>query len=201
MRISTLKRFVPVALASLAAVVPLGAGTVGAQLAPGALSTVPVPKPDLTGFVRDEAAAVALGKALFWDMQLGSDGVQSCGACHFHGGADNRLKNQVNPGTQHAATTFEVAKPNATLTAANFPLHKLANPDDRLSAVLFDADDVISSQSVTLQKFNDIIPGQAVENCTVTPDPIFSVGGVNVRRVQPRNVPTMINAILTFRNF
>src|SRR5438093_1476792 len=177
MRISTLKRFVPVALASLAAVVPLGAGTVGAQLAPGALSTVPVPKPDLTGFVRDEAAAVALGKALFWDMQLGSDGVQSCGACHFHGGADNRLKNQVNPGTQHAATTFEVAKPNATLTAANFPLHKLANPDDRLSAVLFDADDVISSQSVTLQKFNDIIPGQAVENCTVTPDPIFSVGG------------------------
>ena len=201
MRISTLKRFVPVALASLAAVVPLGAGTVGAQLAPGALSTVPVPKPDLTGFVRDEAAAVALGKALFWDMQLGSDGVQSCGACHFHGGADNRLKNQVNPGTQHAATTFEVAKPNATLTAANFPLHKLANPDDRLSAVLFDADDVISSQSVTLQKFNDIIPGQAVENCTVTPDPIFSVGGVNVRRVQPRNVPTMINAIFTFRNF
>src|SRR5438552_2407778 len=201
MRISTLKRFVPVALASLAAVVPLGAGTVGAQLAPGALSTVPVPKPDLTGFVRDEATAVALGKALFWDMQLGSDGVQSCGACHFHGGADNRLKNQVNPGTQHAATTFEVAKPNATLTAANFPLHKLANPDDRLSAVLFDADDVISSQSVTLQKFNDIIPGQAVENCTVTPDPIFSVGGVNVRRVQPRNVPTMINAIFTFRNF
>src|SRR5207253_310785 len=59
----------------------------------------------------------------------------------------------------------------------------------------------ISSQSVTLQKFNDIIPGQAVENCTVTPDPIFSVGGVNVRRVQPRNVPTMINAIFTFRNF
>src|SRR5947199_3661261 len=201
MRISTLKRFVPVALASLAAVVPLGAGTVGAQLAPGALSTVPVPKPDLAGFVRDEAAAVALGKALFWDMQLGSDGVQSCGACHFHGGADSRLKNQVNPGTIHAATTFEVAKPNATLTAANFPLHKLANPDDRLSAVLFDADDVISSQSVTLAKFNDIIPGQAVENCTVTPDPIFSVGGVNVRRVQPRNTPTMINAIFTFRNF
>src|SRR5947208_1278289 len=201
MRISTLKRFVPVALASLAAVVPLGAGTVGAQLAPGALSTVPVPKPDLTGFVRDEAAAVALGKALFWDMQLGSDGVQSCGACHFHGGADNRLKNQVNPGTLHAATTFEVAKPNATLTAANFPLHKLANVEDRRSAVLFDADDVVSSQSVTLQKFNDIIPGQAEENCTVTPDPIFSVGGVNVRRVQPRNVPTMINAVFTFRNF
>src|SRR5207245_7433684 len=132
----------------------LRASTAVAQLPPGALSTVPVPKPNLAGFVRDEAAAVALGKALFWDMQLGSDGVQSCGACHFHGGADNRLKNHVNPRTQHPATTFEVAKPNATLTAANFPLHKLANPDARLSAVLFDAADGISSQSLTLTNVN-----------------------------------------------
>src|SRR5436305_14023067 len=114
-------------------------------------------------------------------MQRGSDGVHACGACHFHGGADNRLKNQVNPGTQHAATTFEAAKPNATLTAANFPLHKLANPDHRLSAVLFDADDVISSQSATLQKYNDIIPGQSVVNCTVTPHPLVSLGSVNAR--------------------
>src|SRR3989454_7403965 len=199
MRNSSLKRFARPPLASLAVVVLLR-GTAVAEV-PGALGTVPVPKPDLAGFVRDEAAAVALGKALFWAMQLGSDGIQTCGSCHFHGGADNRLKNQVNPGTLHAATTFEVAKPNATLTAANFPLHKLANVEDRLSKVLFDADDVVSSQSVTLAKFNDIIPGQAEENCTVTPDPIFNVGGVNVRRVQPRNTPTMINAIFTFRNF
>src|SRR5437870_2853150 len=200
MRSSTLNRFARMPLASLAVVVLLRASTAVAEV-PGAIGTVPVPKPNLAGFVRDEAAAVALGKALFWDMQLGSDGIQSCGACHFHGGADSRLKNQVNPGTIHGATTFEVAKPNATLTAANFPLHKLANPEDRFSTVLFDADDVISSQSVTLAKFNDIIPGQAEENCTVTPDPIFNVGGVNVRRVQPRNTPTMINAIFTFRNF
>src|SRR5437870_7996640 len=200
MRSSTLNRFARMPLASLAVVVLLRASTAVAEV-PGAIGTVPVPKPNLAGFVRDEAAAVALGKALFWDMQLGSDGIQSCGACHFHGGADSRLKNQVNPGTIHGATTFEVAKPNATLTAANFQLHKLANPEDRFSTVLFDADDVISSQSVTLAKFNDIIPGQAEENCTVTPDPIFNVGGVNVRRVQPRNTPTMINAIFTFRNF
>ena len=200
MRSSTLNRFARMPLASLAVVVLLRASAAVAEV-PGALGTVPVPKPDLAGFVRDEAAAVALGKALFWDMQIGSDGIQTCGSCHFHGGADNRLKNQVNPGTLHAATTFEVAKPNATLTAANFPLHKLANVEDRRSAVLFDADDVVSSQSVTLRKFNDVIPGQAEENCTVTPDPIFNVGGVNVRRVQPRNTPTMINAIFTFRNF
>jgi len=201
MTIRRLKRTLALAIASLAGIAPLGPGAAVAQVPLGSLKTVPVPKPDLTGFVRDEATAIKLGKALFWDMQGGSDGIQSCGSCHFHGGADSRLKNQVNPGTIHAATTFQVAGPNATLTAANFPLHRLANPDDRLSAVLFDADDVVSSQSVTLRKFNDVIPGQAEENCTVTPDPIFNVGGVNTRRVQPRNTPTMINAIFTFRNF
>ena len=42
-----------------------------------------------------------LGKALFWDMQVGSDGVQSCGTCHFNGtGTDTRTKNQVNPNHQ-----------------------------------------------------------------------------------------------------
>src|SRR5947199_121994 len=173
----TLERSVAASVASPAIVFLLGAGTAGAEVPLGALGTVPVPKPDLAGFVRDEAAAVALGKALFWDMQIGSDGIQTCGSCHFHGGADNRLKNQVNPGTLHAATTFEVAKPNATLTAANFPLHKLANVEDRRSAVLFDADDVVSSQSVTLRKFNDVIPGQAEDTCTVTPDPTDSVLG------------------------
>jgi cytochrome c peroxidase len=29
--------------------------------------------------------AIALGKALFWDRQLGSDG-QACASCHFHAG-------------------------------------------------------------------------------------------------------------------
>src|SRR2546425_9910454 len=91
MRSSSLKRFVRPPLASLAVVVLLGASTAVAEVPLGPLSTVPVPKPDLAGFVRDEAAAVALGKALFWDMQLGSDGIQTCGRCHFHSGAGNRL--------------------------------------------------------------------------------------------------------------
>jgi len=41
--------------------------------------------------------AIALGKALFWDQQAGSDG-NACASCHFHAGADTRLKNQLNPG-------------------------------------------------------------------------------------------------------
>ena len=37
--------------------------------------------------VVDEAKAIALGKALFWDVNVGSDGM-ACASCHFHAGAD-----------------------------------------------------------------------------------------------------------------
>src|SRR5690348_10242103 len=64
-----------------------------------ALSTVPVPDvPGLNNYIFNKTAAVALGKALFWDMQAGSDGVQACASCHFSAGADTRGTNMVNPG-------------------------------------------------------------------------------------------------------
>src|SRR5207302_10611838 len=34
-----------------------------------------------------------------------------------------------------------------------------------------------------------------------SPDPVFNVGGLNVRGVEPRNTPTMINAAFNHRNF
>src|SRR6185295_812761 len=80
------------------------------------LSAHRVPRPTTLGdYVRDEAAAIRLGKALFFDMQAGSDGVVACATCHFQAGADGRVKNQLNPGTLHNATTFEVAGPNGTV--------------------------------------------------------------------------------------
>jgi cytochrome c peroxidase len=69
-------------------------------------------------------------------MQVGSDGVQSCGTCHFSAGADNRTKNQLNPNHLSGDTFFEVGQAGPTLAGANhdlvasdFPLHKLNNPD------------------------------------------------------------------------
>jgi len=77
--------------------------------------------------------AIALGKALFWDMQVGSDGVQSCGTCHFNGvGADTRTKNQINPNHLGGDLNIDLHGINAAnqeLTAADFPFHKLWNPD------------------------------------------------------------------------
>src|SRR5919198_4458205 len=166
------------------------------------LKTVPVPEPaNLGDFVFDRGAAIALGKALFWDMQVGSDGVQACASCHYHAGADHRTKNQVNPGLAGGDTSFQVAGPNVTLTPAHFPLHKLAVPDDRFSPLLRDSNDVISSQGVFKGELVGVVRGKARELGTAVADPVFHVGAANTRRVAGRNAPTVINAVFNLNNF
>src|SRR3954463_8607279 len=50
----------------------------GNLFAPAPLKTVPVPEPStLMNFVKDRNAAINLGKALFWDMQVGSADLQA----------------------------------------------------------------------------------------------------------------------------
>ena len=51
------------------------------------LSSVAVPKP-VGGDIKNQTAAIVLGKALFWDAQVGSDGVVACASCHSNAGAD-----------------------------------------------------------------------------------------------------------------
>lgn len=161
-------------------------------------------------FIKDKQAAIALGKALFWDMSVGSDGVQACASCHFSAGADNRAKNQISPGLnrklQSAASdadkSFSPHGPNYTLKAEDFPLHKLSDPLNRYSAVERTSNDIVSSQGVASREFVNVIPGFPVDLTKYLADPDgFQVNGVNTRRVEPRNTPTVINAALNFRNF
>ncbi len=42
---------------------------------PNLPTRIPLP-PDLCDYVKDEEAAIQLGKAFFWDMQAGSDGAR-----------------------------------------------------------------------------------------------------------------------------
>jgi cytochrome c peroxidase len=187
----------------------LGVADVTAQVP--ALSDIPVPRPPNLGeFIRDEQAATVLGKALFWDMQVGSDGVQACATCHFRGGADPRKKNQVSPGllrvkfgpggtaAPDADLDFDEQGPNSTLRPLDFPFRRLTEPTDRESEIVEDSNNVVSSQGVHF----------AIFGATGRPEPDpenFHVGqgsrAANVRRVEPRNTPTMINAVFNHRNF
>ncbi|MBI2851678.1 MAG: hypothetical protein HYX84_01045 [Chloroflexi bacterium] len=168
------------------------------DLAPLNQTVVPEP-PNLADFVKSKPAAIRLGKALFWDMQVGSDGVQSCASCHFSAGADNRMKNTINPGKNGV---FNVVNPGGTLQSGDFPFHQRATPtDSQFSATVRNSDDVVGSQGVRLTEFVDVIPGSAVDSMTPVADPVFNVSGNNTRRVTGRNTPTVINAIFNFTNF
>src|SRR2546428_1546272 len=62
------------------------------------LKSIPVPEPrNIARYIKDRNAAIALGKALFWDMAVGSDG-PAFGSCPLHSRADSPAKNQPNPG-------------------------------------------------------------------------------------------------------
>ncbi|HRC55451.1 MAG TPA: cytochrome c peroxidase [Kofleriaceae bacterium] len=160
---------------------------------PGDLRAIAVPGPDLTEYVVDRQAAIALGKALFWDMQVGSDGIQACASCHFRAGADPRSKNQMSPGLRHwpeADLEFTTGGPNSKLRPSDFPLSRLAVPGVRGALdPSTDSNDVVSSQGV-----HHLRPGEL--------DPLgFSIWFTNTRRVEPRNTPSVINAVFNHRQF
>ncbi|HYQ70440.1 MAG TPA: hypothetical protein VET88_00780, partial [Gammaproteobacteria bacterium] len=174
-------------------------------------------------FYKDRLAAEVLGKALFWDMQVGSDGVQACGSCHFHAGADNRTRNQLNPNTLGGDLDLEIvasATTNVEISASDFPFHKRIDPDtggDGLdpAIVVSDANDVFSSMGVSrFTQFDDVIVGAGAFEAdgdgdgvaallpdlgTPMPDPVPIMQGV--RRIEPRNTPTFHAAAFNLDNF
>jgi len=169
---------------------------------PGSLKRIAVPEPtDLGSYVRDRTAAIVLGKALFWDMQVGSDGVVACATCHFRAGADPRSINQLNPGGQDNPRQIVDLGINRQLRPADFPLRRLADPANRHSAVMRDIDDVVASAGVKLSRFVGVRPGAAEDIVQSVADPVFNLSGLNSRRAEPRNTPTVINAAFNRRQF
>src|SRR5262245_11935608 len=147
---------------------------------PKPLSSMPVPRPEnLRDFVRSDSAAVVLGKALFWESQVGGDGIQSCATCHFSAGADARTLNTTNPGRN---VVFEEAPLAGTITAQRFPIQ---------------SDDVVGSQGVVDKTFNNIVPGNALDSGTVTPNATF----LDNRQVTGRNTPTTVNSVFNVETF
>jgi len=139
------------------------------------LSSEPVPQPS-GGHIIDRAAAVRLGKSLFWDIQAGSDGQTACATCHATAGADARRLNTINPG------------PNRMFASGN-----VTGPGQLFVPVNLTTDDRVGSQGVAAAVFSGIDPdpAHAADLCVATPDPIFGAG----RQVTGRNAPTVIGAV------
>ncbi len=91
--------------------------------------------------------------------------------------------------------------PNYTLKPGDFPFHQLSDPLNRDSAVLFDSNDIVSSQGT----FGGVFQGLGAKGSENCGDRInagtFDVKGVLTRRVPGRNAPTTINAAFNYRNF
>jgi len=165
-------------------------------------------------------AAIELGKALFWDQAVGSDGLdgnsrpigQACASCHFNAGADSRTFTQLNPGFRAIPPDNTFTPPfgvNYQLRRADFPFFRLTDPANRFSTLLFDTNDVASSQGVFRQHFVDIncliglvLPSSCSATDIGSPEAsIFNTAFPPAREVEPRNTPSMINAVFNFRNF
>ncbi len=167
---------------------------------------IPLPR-NLSEFIYDREAALQLGKALFWEVRVGSDNKTACASCHFHAGVDNRLTNQINPGVLAGDKTFQLGgAPNYTITATDYPFTRFTNIDDP-DTRFADINDVVSSQGVLTKNFNN--PGTlgSPDVCTAVSDAVmhggtgFNINGVNTRRVEPRHTPGFFNSIFNFRNF
>ncbi|MCB1935436.1 MAG: cytochrome-c peroxidase [Nitrosomonas sp.] len=181
---------------------------------PVSLKGAPVPEvPGLLDgpdpIIIDKEKAIILGKALFWDMNVGSDGV-ACATCHFHAGADRRTKNQLSPIGRDSALPAEfsfrkdgsLGGPNTTLTKADFPFFDTDNPKVHTGTVIYNSDDVVSSAGTFGGVFRDVDRFESMsDSCDHSIDAVFHVGAKGVRRVEPRNAPTVINAVFNFRNF
>ncbi len=216
-----------VLLAGLAAVT--GASAVIAQqeeLPIGPLGDLQPPPADTGNFITSSLAAAQLGKALFWDIKAGSDG-QACASCHFHAGADIRLRNQVNPGGGDIAnqafdpsfvTSNDTTGPNKVATAGEFPfMQDLAEKNDRMSSqgtfagVFISAPQTLRQRPVirafsghgTFRRRRPPSPGGS-EFCNRTPEagnPFHPGGALMFRKVEPRQTPSVVNAAFNHRQF
>jgi len=165
------------------------------------LNQAAIPEPlNLYQFVKNKAVAIKLGKAFFWDMQVGSDGMTACATCHFSAGTDTRTRNTLHPGKNGL---FDVQQgPNQTVQPTDFPFHQRQTPADfQAATVVRDADDVVGAQGVRLNQLVNVVPGSRFDVGVPLPDPVFNVNGVNVRQVTGRNTPSVINAVFNFANF
>lgn len=179
-------------------------------LQPLSSATVPMPE-NLDLYIKDRTAAIKLGKALFWDMQAGSEKT-ACASCHYNAGADSRDVNQLSNGPDAAfdnghTVNFQLKKDT------HFPFTKFTDSQNVSSPKTRSSNDIVGSQGVFTADFAGLSVGVlgvgatgigsvgVVDNQIIRPNAIFSKNQITTRQVTGRNAPTTINAIFNHRNF
>lgn len=136
-----------------------------------------------------------LGKLFFYDMQVGSDGVQACASCHFNSGADIRRFNSMSPGLRGGDFSHQLLGANKKLTVSQYGgvnsprglpvsestlINSGATPDQSdgtpgnlvdssiLNSIAnYDVNDVVSSQGIRSTLFTGLIAGSAQDAGTI----------------------------------
>ncbi len=168
------------------------------SLEPSLKWTAPPEPMNLMEFVRNRPAAIRLGKALFHDVRLGSDGITACATCHHHAGVDSRTLDIVHPGADGAFAPDAV--PGTRSFASLFPTTAFVDPADRFSEQIRSIDDAFGSPGILNQNFASI-PAPGEEQTIQIVDPVFTHEGVQRRQVTGRNSPSVINAAFNVRQF
>jgi cytochrome c peroxidase len=162
-----------------------------------------------TPIVVNKALATVLGKAFFWDTNVGSDGV-TCAVCHHKAGSDSRITNQMAPGKLNSAPSGDTYEPTAsgqsggpnyTLQKADFPFHQFTDPLNRNSDVTFTTDDVVGSAGSFSGQFKSVkTSGSGWDDCVRAPIEPYTDFGLGMRQVTNRSIHPIVNAALQQRN-
>lgn len=175
------------------------------------------------------AAAIALGKAFFWDPRFSSDGKVACATCHYAAGTDHRTKGVVS---LPANMKIHAPWPNPNRTSGYEP-YELTSSDlvsgspeiegiaarglfDPASITGFQLREVIGSLGVQRRYFNPVTDGGAKPSDSENTVPQATAAGQEklgcllsglhnlestYRQVTPRNAGTVVNAVFNSRNF
>jgi len=186
-----------------------------------ALNTVTVPRPNLTNYVKNDAALLRLGKAFFWDVQMSDDQTVACATCHNNAGVDSRIKDQVGfartlrnqDGSKrgvpsfvndpnHSDTPFQ---PNGILNPDDFPRNQLNDVRDFASGFSRQTNTIVGSSGIQRDRIKNngqrsFVPVVELDNTGYKmPLAGFESSFVNTRRKAARNAPTVINAVYNYR--
>lgn len=183
--------------------------------APDSLKTARIPiVPGLLNgsspIVTDPKMAIALGKALFWDSNVGSDQI-ACASCHFYAGVDGRIRNQLGRAQQSetdatlrafgAMASGRAGGVNYTPSPRDFPFTQFIDPRDNTSELKVQTAAVLGSAGSFQRTFLGAAIHGEWESCAPVADSFFQSGGALFRQVGQRNAPNVINAVFNFRDF